>query len=176
MDNYWWSLNLIKYNGCFIFNCYVKELHMKTSKYFSILIKIMACVLMLGSLQAYAGKGYSSQVAGTTIYSPNFWNVSDFKIPSSALFPSNAKITNVEWKYSINWNIPAKATFVAWLCHGDNSHCIDVTRSKVGATTFFNSDGKKANIPFYIMYRINSDYSFVPISTGMAQIIVNMTY
>ncbi|MFP1780148.1 flagellar protein FlhE [Lonsdalea quercina] len=149
---------------------------MKSTKCFSILVKTIACALMLGSLQAYAAKGYSSSAQGIVIYSPNFSYTTNFSIPSSAIFPSNAKINKVDWKYSIGWNIPSKATFIAWLCHGDDSTCLDVTRIKSGTTTFFNTDGKKPNTPFYLAYRINSGYSFPPISTGSAQLTVNMTY
>ncbi|OSN03364.1 hypothetical protein AU510_14825 [Lonsdalea britannica] len=147
---------------------------MKTSKYFSILIKTMACALMLGSLQAYADSGYSSEVAASDIYSPNYWNRNNFAIPSSVKLPSNANLYNVIWKYGISGYIPPKATFIAMLCHGDDNTCLDVTRMQVGTTTAFNHDGKKATEPFYLMFRINSRTTFSPISTGMAQIIVNL--
>ncbi|MFP1882930.1 flagellar protein FlhE [Lonsdalea quercina] len=149
---------------------------MKSTKCFSILVKTIACALMLGSLQAYADNGYYSEVSAKDIYSPNFWNVTNFTIPSSVKFPSNARLNDVRWKYTISGRIPTQGTFIAMLCHGDNSTCLDVTHEQVGTTTAFNYDGKNpATVPFYLMYRVNSRSSFSPISTGNAQVIVNMT-
>ncbi|WP_170115997.1 flagellar protein FlhE [Brenneria roseae] len=149
---------------------------MKGMKYASVLVKTMACALMLGSLQAHADGGYSSEVVARNISTPNFWVKTDFTIPSYATFPSNAKLYNVIWKYTINGKIPSKGTFIAWLCHGDDNTCLNVTNAKSGTTTAFNTDGKALSTPFYLKYRINSSSSFSTVATGSAQLIVNMSY
>ncbi|MCG8157260.1 flagellar protein FlhE [Brenneria goodwinii] len=149
---------------------------MKSSKYVSVLVKTIACALMLGSLQAHADGGYTSEVVARNISTPNFWVKTDFTIPSYATFPSNAKFYNVIWKYTINGKIPSKGTFAAVLCHGDDNTCIDVTRIQSGTTTAFNTDGKSVSTPFYLKYRINSPSSFSAVATGSAQLIVNMSY
>jgi hypothetical protein len=132
---------------------------------------LVAGITLGGAVLAASGGSYSSTAVGPTIYSANYWYVTNFPIVGSTP-PSDAAVYLVPWSYTVG-TIPAGTTFVAQLCHG--SRCLDVSNSRSGNTSFF--EGESAAVPFHLQYRINkSSGTIPPVSGGSAQVIVNWTH
>ena len=130
---------------------------------------ILCAGLLLGTVSniAYAAGSYVSSASGETIYSPNVWYQTNFDVLGNP--PSTSKITNVSWKYASR-SMPSGGTWVANLCHGTTSSCINVSSLSSGSSTFFNN--KSAATKFFLVYGIQSGSNFTPVSSGTDQVIV----
>ncbi|MDR3300317.1 MAG: flagellar protein FlhE [Candidatus Accumulibacter sp.] len=97
------------------------------------------------------------------------WYTTNFPIVGDVP-PANAKVSNVPYYYTVG-TIPSGGTFTAYLCQGNTNTCFNVTNARSGTISAFS--GYPANVPFFLMYRIDRSSSFAAVNGGNAQVIVN---
>lgn len=129
---------------------------------------VVAALCAVASV-AHASGAYVSNVPGANITSPNSWFSTNFPIVGSTP-PNGSTVSSVSWSYGIG-TIPAGGTFVAQLCHGTSSNCIDVSNMKNGTTSAFS--GRPATTRFFLQYRINRTAAFPTVYGQPAQVIIN---
>ena len=125
-------------------------------KTLAMLVAASAGIALSGAALAATGGAYVSQTGGATIYAPNTWYTTNFPIVGTV--PSTAEVRSVSWSYSVG-TIPSGGTFIAYLCHGSTSYCINVTSFQSGSTSLFS--GRPATTAFFLYYGISTSSSTI---------------
>ncbi|WP_354411405.1 flagellar protein FlhE [Marinobacterium sp. MBR-111] len=136
-------------------------------------LKLCAALLFsaLSSVSYASSASYVDSSPGAAIYSPNTWYQTNFDVLGNP--PSDSSVTSVSWQYASR-SIPPGGTWVAWLCHGTTSACINVSTLSSGSSEAFR--GRSAATKFFLIYGIGSSSSFAPVYGGTDQVIVNYNY
>ncbi|PQQ34655.1 flagellar protein FlhE [Photorhabdus luminescens] len=105
---------------------------MKLKKIFGIGSALL--LTMFSQTVAAASGSYHSSVVLPTLYSKNFLETVNVPIVGSP--PATGKITNVSW----TWNVVGwPKNLSVYLCQGDTSSCVDISRTRRMSTAAFNN-------------------------------------
>ncbi|WP_391529366.1 flagellar protein FlhE [Photorhabdus akhurstii] len=136
---------------------------MKLKKIFGIGSALL--LMMFSQFSLAAGGSYASSVVLPTLYSKNFLETVNVPILGSP--PATGRINNVSW----TWNVAGwPQNLSVYLCQGDTSSCIDVSRTRRMSTTAFNN--RSPAQPFLFALRVGNG-NVMPIAGQAAQVIVN---
>lgn len=140
-----------------------------TKRHFGKLASAIAATALLAQVQpANATPGsYSSFAVGKTIYSKNIGYQTDFPIVWVGTPPAST-INNIGYSWGLSYY---PAGLVVYLCHGSTSACLDITNSRSGTTSVFNS--RNPQIPFFLYYYVNGSGTMSPAYGENNNVIVN---
>jgi flagellar protein FlhE len=125
---------------------------------------------------AITGGAYTSQASKVMMVSaPNMWYTNDFPIRAGAIPVTNANVSIIYYQYSLGQaQVGSKGTLTVQLCQGSTVNCVDISAAQSGSTTAFQ--GKTANTPFFLYYKVTSSKATGTITgSGTTQITVNYT-
>jgi hypothetical protein len=133
---------------------------------------IGACVvgLALVSTSAYAVSGsYSSEANGPVMHARKSWYTAVH--PPVGSPPRKSRIVGVSWR----WGLSAHPRGLeVKLCYRTARDCIPVTSYGKAMSHFF--DGRSADGPFLLMFRVEGSGKMPTINGERSQVIVNYVY